>query len=68
MEALLVANAAVSDEDLRVLAERRAQVVRSNLIDSEHVPGERVFLVAPRLDAQDVKDKGKPTRVDFVLH
>ena len=25
-------------------------------------------LVAPRLDAEGVKDKGKTTRVDFALH
>ena len=67
MEALLLANAKVSDEDLRSLAERRAQAVRSSLIAGEHVPDERVYLVAPRLDAQGVKDSGKPTRVDFAL-
>jgi uncharacterized protein involved in outer membrane biogenesis len=68
MEALLLQNAKVNDEDLRSLADRRAQVVRSALTDTEHVPSERVFLVAPRLDAEGVKDKGKPTRVDFALH
>jgi len=67
MEALLTANAKVSDEDLRVLAEHRAQVVRTRLVDGEHAPSERVFLVAPRLDAEGLKDNGKPTRVDFVL-
>ncbi len=68
MEALLLANAKVTDDDLRSLADRRAQVVRANLTDSEHVPGERVFVVAPHLDAQGLKDEGKPTRVDFALH
>jgi hypothetical protein len=68
MEALLTDNAKVSDEDLRVLAEHRAQVVRTRLVDGEHAPSERVFLVAPRLDAEGVKDNGKSTRVDFVLH
>jgi hypothetical protein len=68
MEALLLANATVTDEDLRSLADRRAQVVSASLTDSEHVPAERVFLVAPHLDAEGLKDKGKPTRVDFALH
>src|SRR5690348_13382005 len=68
MEALLLANATVTEEDLRSLADRRAQVVRANLTASEHVPGERVFLVAPHLGAEGLKDKGKPTRVDFALH
>jgi hypothetical protein len=68
MEALLLADAKVSDEDLRSLAEHRAQAVRSRLIDGEHVPEGRVFLIAPRLDAQGIKDSGKPTRVDFALH
>jgi len=68
MEALLLANAKVSDEDLRSLADRRAEAVRGNLVDDEHVPAERVYLLAPRLDAQGVKDNGKPTRVDFALH
>jgi uncharacterized protein involved in outer membrane biogenesis len=67
MEALLLENAKVTDEDLRSLADRRAQTVRSALTDTERVPAERVFLVAPRLDAEGVKDKGKPTRVDFAL-
>jgi uncharacterized protein involved in outer membrane biogenesis len=68
MEGLLLANTIVADEDLRSLADRRAQTVRASLLDAEHVPRERVFLVAPRLDAEGVKDKGKPTRVDFALH
>jgi hypothetical protein len=68
MEALLLENAKVSDEHVRRLADDRAQVVRKSLIEAEHVPPERVYLVAPRLDAEGVKDKGKPTRVDFALH
>jgi hypothetical protein len=68
METLLLANAKVSDEDLRLLGQHRAQAVHDHLVDGEHVPAERVFLVAPRVGAQEAKDKGKPTRVDFVLH
>ena len=53
---------------MRLLAERRAQNVRAALVDKEQVPGERVFLVAPKLDAQGIKDKGRAGRVDFALH
>jgi hypothetical protein len=28
---------------------------------------ERVFIAAPHLSAEGIKDKGKPTRVDFAL-
>jgi uncharacterized protein involved in outer membrane biogenesis len=68
MEALILTNTAVSDEDLRSLGERRAETVRASLVDGQHVPSERVFLVAPRVGAEGAKDKGKPTRVDFALH
>jgi len=68
MEALMLENAKVTDEDLHSLADHRAQAVRTALIDSQHVPVERVFVVAPHLNAEGLKDTGKPTRVDFALH
>jgi hypothetical protein len=43
METLLLANTVVSEEDLRLLAERRAETVRTSLIDGEHIPQERCF-------------------------
>ena len=68
MEALMLENTKVTDEDLRALADRRAQAVRTSLIEQERVPAERVFVVAPHLSAEGLKDNGKPTRVDFALH
>jgi len=68
MEALMLENSKVTDEDLHALADRRAQAVRTSLIEDEHVPAERVFVVAPHLTAEGLKDNGKPTRVDFTLH
>jgi hypothetical protein len=68
METLLLTHTMVSDEDLGLLGEHRAQTVRSKLVDSEHVPGDRVFLIAPHAGASEVKDKGQPARVDFALH
>ena len=67
METLILTHTTVSDEDLHRLAEHRAQIVRDSLVDKAHAPAERVFLVAPKLDAEDIKDKGKATRVDFAL-
>jgi hypothetical protein len=68
MESLLLSHSNVDDEALRLLGERRAQIVHASLVESEQVPRERVFLVAPRLNAEGLKDKGKATRVDFALH
>lgn len=68
METLILTNTKVNDEDLHLLAERRAEVVRDRLVEGAHAPAERVFVVAPRRDAEGIKDKGKTTRVDFALH
>jgi hypothetical protein len=67
METLILTHTTVSDQDLHLLAEQRAQIVRDSLVDKARVPAERVFLVAPKLDAEGIKDKGKATRVDFAL-
>ena len=45
----------------------RAQAAKDWLVAKGGVPAERVFLVAPKLDAEGIKDKGKPERVDFSL-
>ena len=66
MEALMLANTQVSDEDLRVLANQRAQAAKSFLVEKGHIAGERIFLVTPEMKAEGVKE-GKPTRVDFSL-
>jgi hypothetical protein len=67
MENLMRTNAQVSDEDLRVLANQRAQAAKEWLVGQGKVPADRVFLVAPQLTAEGVKDKGKATRVDFAI-
>jgi hypothetical protein len=68
METLILTHTMVSNQDLHDLAERRAQIVRDGLVEKSGVPAERVFLVAPKLDPEGIKDKGKATRVDFALH
>ena len=67
MEKLMLAHASVTDEDLRALANARAQVAKDWIVGAGKVPAERVFLVAPKLTAEGIKDKGKPTRVDFAV-
>ncbi len=67
MEQLMLANATSSDEDLRQLANRRAQVTKDWLVGKGGIPAERVFLVAPKLNPEGIKDKGRPQRVDFAL-
>ena len=63
----MLANAAATDEDLRQLANRRAQAAKEWLVEKGGVQAERVFLVAPRTDTEGIKDKGKTERVDFSL-
>ena len=67
MEQLILANTKVTPDDLRSLADQRAQAVRSYLETNGKIPLERIFLIAPKLTADDIKDKGKPSRVDFAL-
>jgi hypothetical protein len=67
MEQLMLTNATATEEDLRVLANRRAQTTKDWLVGKGGVPAERVFLVAPKLAPEGIKDKGKPERVDFSL-
>lgn len=67
MEQLMIAHAQVTEEDLIQLANQRAQAVKSYLVETAKVPADRVFLLASKTSAEGIKDKGKPTRVDFSL-
>ena len=67
MEQLILKHLQAAPEDLRALANQRAAVVRNQLESAGKVPRERLFLVEPKLTADDIKDKGAKTRVDFVL-
>jgi uncharacterized protein involved in outer membrane biogenesis len=67
MEQLMLANASATEEDLRQLANRRAQAAKDWLVTNGSVPADRVFLVAPKLGTEGIKDKGRPERVDFSL-
>ncbi len=65
MTKLLVSNMKVSDDDLKNLANARAQSVRQYL--STKVDPGRLFTVAPKLDASGIDDKGKTTRAELSL-
>jgi hypothetical protein len=66
MEQMLRGVAPVGEEQLRQLADARAQAVYEKLQAQEGL-AERVFIVAPQLDADGIKDEGQPSRVDFSL-
>lgn len=51
MEALMAANTPVSDTDLRALAQQRAQEVKNWLTSVGQVPGERIFVLEPKVEA-----------------
>ncbi len=51
MEALIRADVAVGESELRALAQRRAQGVRDWLVEEGKVPGERIFVLEPRVEA-----------------
>jgi hypothetical protein len=57
----------VTDDDLRLLAQRRVKAVKDYLIASKQVEPERVFLVEPKTLAPEKKEKQKDSRVVFVL-
>ncbi|MEM5384297.1 DUF748 domain-containing protein [Paraburkholderia phymatum] len=65
MKAALAEHAPVTDASLRDLAQRRAQAVQQYF--EGKIDSSRVFIVAPKLDASGISDKGATTRVDFGL-
>ena len=69
MESLMLKNAQVTDNDLRELANRRAQVVQNRLLETGQVTADRLSIVAAKpLSAEEKeKVKAKQSRVDFSL-
>jgi hypothetical protein len=68
MENLMLKHASVSDDDVRGLANRRAQAVRDRLLGAK-ITADRLFIVAPKPLAKEDQEKVKarPSRVDFSL-
>ena len=67
MERLMLANSQAGDEDLQQLADQRAAAAKDWLVRNGKIEPDRVFLIASKLTAEGIKDKGKPNRVDFAL-
>jgi hypothetical protein len=65
MKGALEANAPIDEASLRQLAQQRAQSVQQYLAGK--IDSSRVFIVAPKLNADGIKDNGATTRVDFGL-
>ncbi|WP_151447076.1 DUF748 domain-containing protein [Lacisediminimonas profundi] len=66
MEALMLANIKVSDDDLRELANQRAMDVKNYLVKNGQVGSERIFIVSAPA-AKPEQEKLKQSRVDFSL-
>lgn len=66
MEKLMIENAKVSDDDLTLLGNRRAQAAKDWLTTEGKIPAERIFILASKSGA-DAKDNAPAARVDFSL-
>jgi uncharacterized protein involved in outer membrane biogenesis len=68
MENLMLKHTTISDDDVRALANQRAQVVRDRLL-AANIPADRLFIVAGKAPANEEpgKTKPRPSRVDFSL-
>jgi len=67
MEKLMMANAAVTDDDLAALASRRAEAVRDWLVHKGDVPRERLFIVGSTAGPAPTAEQASSARVDFSL-
>ncbi|MGD0074844.1 MAG: DUF748 domain-containing protein [Candidatus Binataceae bacterium] len=66
MKKLILANVDTSEAALKRLADERANAIREFLSRKKIDPG-RLFIVAPKLSAEGIKDKGKTSRADLSL-
>jgi len=67
MEKLIITNTTVADEDVRLLAQRRAQNVKNWLVAKGQVPAERIFVLAGREGDDGKQPKARVSRTDFSL-
>lgn len=66
MEKLILTHVEVTDSDLRLLASRRAENIKEQLLKKE-IASSRIFLIEPKSTLPDKKDNVKASRVDFRL-
>jgi hypothetical protein len=68
MEKLMLANTAISDDDLTTLANKRAQAAEEWLLTNGKITSDRLFILAPKSGTAPPKDsKAGVARVDFSL-
>jgi hypothetical protein len=66
MKKLMLANTDASDDALKQLANARANAVRESLARKQIDLG-RLFIVASKLDAAEIKDKSSTSRTGLSL-
>jgi len=67
MQKLIIDNTPISIDDLRDLAQRRADLVRNYLQDQSIISAERIYLLAPKLNTNDITDHSAGNRVELSL-
>ena len=66
MERLILENTKVTPDMLHALAQQRAQIAQQWLLENGHVPNDRIFLLAPKVEATPVDTPSQ--QVQFSLH
>ncbi len=67
MEKLLMDHLEITDEELRSLAQERANRVRDYILSSGEIDPERIFIVEPKIYPPGEDEKVKNSRVQFAL-
>lgn len=67
MEKMILEHTEVTQDDLRKLAQRRADQVRNYLQEQSVIEPARIFLIAPKLDGAGIPDKEPKARVDLTI-
>ncbi|MBA4396330.1 MAG: hypothetical protein C0394_02935 [Syntrophus sp. (in: bacteria)] len=67
MEKLMLTHVVIKEDDLRMLAARRAAVIRDEFLKSGQVEPDRIFIIEPKSMRPDKKEKLKDSRVEFKL-
>ncbi|KAF1037467.1 MAG: hypothetical protein GAK35_03920 [Herbaspirillum frisingense] len=67
MQKLIIDNTQVTQDDLRNLAQRRADEVRNYLQEQSVIPPARIFLIAPKLNGDGIPEKEPKARVDLTI-
>jgi hypothetical protein len=65
MEALILENIQITDDDLRSLANQRAQAVKNYILGQEKIEPKRLFLIEPQALTPEKVENLKDSRVDL---